>query len=148
MQSIYRLVRKHFGRWPRIERSPRHKESVRRRGHSCESPAVVVLTIYPYLIGKTWVFDDSRTSLKEEAFVCGMSEIISRVVELKEIPNAAQGFALRFSDRPFRGFDVELSWCDSEKSQAIPVISGNLQRHGCGRRGDGMAVPGTRPLLS
>jgi hypothetical protein len=26
------------------------------------------LTIYPYLIGQTWVFDDERTGLKEEAF--------------------------------------------------------------------------------
>jgi len=34
-------------------------------------------TIYPYLLGNTWVFDDPRTGLKEEAFVLGMSERIS-----------------------------------------------------------------------
>lgn len=51
-----------------------------------------VLTLYPYLLnGTCWVFDDERTGLKEEAFVCGMSEMISRVVEAKGVPNAARG---------------------------------------------------------
>jgi len=40
-----------------------------------------VLTIYPYLLGQTWVFDDPRTGLKEEAFVLGMTEMISRLVK-------------------------------------------------------------------
>jgi len=48
------------------------------------------LTIYPYLLnGSCWVFDDERTGLKEEAFVLGMSEMISSVVEAKAIPNAS-----------------------------------------------------------
>ena len=55
------------------------------------------LTIYPYLFEETcWVFDDQRTGLKEEAFVLGMTEMISKVVETKAIPNAAKGFALTF----------------------------------------------------
>jgi hypothetical protein len=37
------------------------------------------LTIYPYLIDPIWVFDDERTCLKEEAFVCGASEMITRI---------------------------------------------------------------------
>jgi hypothetical protein len=68
------------------------------------------LTIYPYLLdGSCWVFDDERAGLKEEAFVLGMSEMISKVVEAKAIPNAAKGFTLTFDRAPF-GHDVELLW--------------------------------------
>src|SRR5437868_9351566 len=68
------------------------------------------LTIYPYLLNDTcWVFDDPRTGLKEEAFVLGASEMISRVVEAKGIANAAKGFALTFDAAPF-DHDVELTW--------------------------------------
>ena len=67
------------------------------------------MTIYPYLIGQTWVFDDSSTGLKEEAFVLGASEMIHRLVRAKGIPNAAQGCALSFGNEPF-DHDVELSW--------------------------------------
>jgi hypothetical protein len=70
-----------------------------------------VLTLYPYLLNDScWVFDDVRTGLKEEAFVLGMTEMISRVVEAKGIPDAAQGFALTFADEPFGGYDAELQW--------------------------------------
>jgi len=68
------------------------------------------LTIYPYeLTSGCWVFDDERTGLKEEAFVLGMSEMISRVVEAKAIPDASRGFALSFDAVPFDR-DVELHW--------------------------------------
>lgn len=68
------------------------------------------LTIYPYLLkGTCWVFDDEKTGLKEEAFVLGMSEMISRQVEAKAIPNAAKGFALSFAAEPF-DHDLELTW--------------------------------------
>lgn len=67
------------------------------------------LTLYPYLTGKTWVFDDPRTGLKEEAFVLGSSEMIHRLVEAKGIQKASEGFALSFSSEPF-GHDVELDW--------------------------------------
>src|SRR3954454_21207440 len=66
------------------------------------------LTIFPYRIGACWVFDDPRTGLKEEAFVLGTSEMISRVVEAKQIPNAADGFALSFDSVPF-SHDVQLT---------------------------------------
>jgi hypothetical protein len=69
-----------------------------------------VLTIYPYLVDPIWVFDDERAGLKEEAFVCGASEMISRVVETKNLPNAGAGFTLTFSDQPIPDFDVELRW--------------------------------------
>jgi hypothetical protein len=65
-----------------------------------------VLTLYPYLLdGTCWVFDDERTGLKEEAFVLGMTEMISRAVDGKGVHDAAKGFALSFSDKPFDGHD-------------------------------------------
>jgi hypothetical protein len=68
------------------------------------------LTIYPYFYEEScWVFDDQRTGLKEEAFVLGMTEIITRVVVTKAIPNAVKGFALTFGVEPF-DHDVELTW--------------------------------------
>ena len=69
------------------------------------------LTLHPYLLdGSCWVFDDARTGLKEEAFVMGMTEMISRVVQAKGIPDAERGFSMSFSAEPFTGYDVELRW--------------------------------------
>lgn len=67
-------------------------------------------TIFPYLLGSTWVFDDPTTGLKAEAFVMGMSEMISAVVKAKAVANAETGFALSFSDQLFDGADAELHW--------------------------------------
>src|SRR6476620_6030226 len=75
------------------------------------------MTLYPYLLDNAcWVFDDERTGLKEEAFVLGMSEIITKVVEAKAIPNAAKGFILTFDLVPF-GQDVELSWLPHDEAR-------------------------------
>ena len=102
------------------------------------------LTIYPYLYEETcWVFDDQRTGLKEEAFVLGMTEMISRVVEAKAIPNAAKGFALTFGVEPF-DHDVELTLLSpAEAVEALSpggwhsrhrqLVSGNRLRRGNGR---------------
>jgi hypothetical protein len=68
------------------------------------------LTLYPYLESGTWVFDDERTGLKEEAFVLGATEMITAIVAAKGIPDAERGFALTFSGRPFEGQDVRLVW--------------------------------------
>ena len=75
-----------------------------------------ILCLYPYLYPGTtcWVFDDERTGLKEEAFVLGTSEMISRVIEHKKIPRATKGFLLSFSDQPFDGLDVERRWVRSQ----------------------------------
>ena len=51
---------------------------------------MTMLTIHPYLLHETWVFDDPRTGLKEEAFVCGATEMISRLVE--EFPRLVDTF--------------------------------------------------------
>ena len=84
-----------------------------------------MLTLFPYLLRSTWVFDDVRTGLKEEVFVLGMTEMISRLVETKGIPNATKGFALSFSDQPFDGYDAELKWLSSDESQVVPDQDGN-----------------------
>ncbi len=93
-----------------------------------EEPTVPVLTIYPYLLGPTWVFDDPRTGLKEEAFVLGMTEMISRLVEAKAIPNAGRGFSLSFSDEAFEGADAELTWLRSDDSQIVPGQDGSASQ--------------------
>ena len=74
------------------------------------------MTLYPYLTqwGKedVWVFDDKQHGLKAEAFVLGMSEMITRVVEEKDLPGADQGFKMTFSDQPFDGADICVEWVE------------------------------------
>jgi hypothetical protein len=67
-----------------------------------------VLALHPYLLLGHWVFDDARTGLKEEAFVGGMTEMISRVVSAVGIANSEKGFRLLFSDKPFVGHMVSI----------------------------------------
>lgn len=75
-----------------------------------------VMTLYPYFYhGMAWVFDDPETGLKEEAFVLGASEMISKLIDAKDIPNAERGFAMSFSDQPF-GQDVALTWISPEQA--------------------------------
>jgi len=76
------------------------------------------LTLYPYLLRDTWVFDDERTHLHEEAFVLGATEALSRLVEIKEIPDATKGFSLTFSGDGFDGHDAELEWLRADPSGA------------------------------
>ena len=67
------------------------------------------MTIYPYLLQENcWVFDDEQNQLKQEAFVMGASEMITALLATKNIPNAAEGFQMTFSDEPFDGHDVQL----------------------------------------
>ena len=70
------------------------------------------LTLYPYKLPnfKSWVFDDARTGLKEEAFVSGMSEMLDRMVEAKGIADAERGVSITFGAEAFEGADVELRW--------------------------------------
>jgi len=94
------------------------------------------LTLYPYLHFSCWVFDDERTGLKEEAFVLGMTEMITRVVVHKGIPEAERGFALTFSDRPLAGHDVELRWL-----RADPAGGNWYEGEVVGRRMEGWLCP-------
>jgi hypothetical protein len=94
------------------------------------------MTIYPYLLGNAcWVFDDERTGLKEEAFVLGMTEMISRLVEYKLIPNASKGFSLSFAAEPF-DHDVELNWLPpGEVAKEFNCTSSELPAEGNWYRG-------------
>jgi hypothetical protein len=74
------------------------------------------LTLYPYLLDDTRVFDDARTHLHEEAFVLGATEAISKLIALKQIPNAERGFALTFAGEAFNGHDAELKWLRPDPS--------------------------------
>lgn len=77
------------------------------------------LVLYPYLLDQgLWVFDDERTGLKQEAFVLGASEMITRLIEAKGIPIAEKSFSLTFSDEPFDGHDVELQWVRADEPEA------------------------------
>lgn len=80
------------------------------------SAATNTLTLYPYLLWSTWVFDDARTCLHEEAFVRGATEALSKLVSIKQIPNAERGFELIFSGDAFDGHDAELRWLHPDPS--------------------------------
>jgi hypothetical protein len=87
-----------------------------------------ILTIYPYRLSSCWVFDDPRTGLKEEAFVLGSSDMMTRLVEAKAIPNAEKGFTLHFSEEPFDGYDAQLTWLRSDDSQVVPGKDGSASQ--------------------
>ncbi len=90
-----------------------------------------VMTLYPYHYRDVcWVFDDPQTGLKEEAFVLGASEMISRLTAAKGIPQAHLGFTMSFSDEPF-DHDVELRWLSpKEAARAIKQPIGSLPANG------------------
>ena len=73
------------------------------------------MIIYPYLQNDVWVFDDAVTGLKAEPFVQGATEMISRLVAVKEIVEAERGFSLTFGDAPFEGHDVALMWVRADE---------------------------------
>lgn len=84
--------------------SPRMPESL--------APQNAIQVLTPYRHGGTWVFDDERTGLVQEPFVCGIPIMIDSLVET--IPNADQGFRLLFSVHPFPGSQRKLSWLRPE----------------------------------
>ena len=67
-----------------------------------------MLVIVPYRHAGTWVFDDSRRGLVQEAFVSGIPEMIDQLVA--DIPNAEKGFRLTFSAQEFPGYEDKLIW--------------------------------------
>ena len=64
--------------------------------------------IHPYRCEGMWVFDDEKAGLVQEPFVSGADTVIDRMVEA--IPDAADGFTLIFSDKPFPGHQLVLEW--------------------------------------
>ncbi len=77
------------------------------------STAVNTLSLPP---PRHLVFDDETTHLHEEPFVLGATEAVSRLVEIKEIPEASKGFSVTFSGDGFDGHDAELEWLRADPS--------------------------------
>lgn len=65
-----------------------------------------------------WVFDDERNGLQAEAFVCGMSEIIDRILSDNGIKPSSvhDGFRLTFSPFEFPNATHTLEWMRKEGS--------------------------------
>jgi hypothetical protein len=68
-------------------------------------------TINPFKWQGVWVFNDESFGLDHEPFVAGADAIIDKLVE--NIPDAAEGFSLEFSDQPLPGSE-ELTWVREE----------------------------------
>lgn len=68
--------------------------------------AINIIAPYRYL--DMWVFDDPRVGLVAEPFVAGADTMIDRVV--MDIPDAANGFVMVFSQFPFPGHQFHLEW--------------------------------------
>lgn len=68
----------------------------------------IIRVIVPYRHAGTWVFDDERVGLVQEPFVCGIPQMIDDLVD--GLPGADRGFRLLFSERPFPGQTVKLTW--------------------------------------
>jgi hypothetical protein len=62
--------------------------------------------ISPYRCNGMWVFDDAQYGLHKEPFVAGADTLIDMAVA--EIPNAAEGFNMIFSDQAFPGHQYRL----------------------------------------
>lgn len=75
---------------------------------SARPPQNSILVIAPYRYNGTWVFDDERFGLVREPFVGGVPEMIDVLVA--DIPDAADGFRMTFSARPFPDYDKKLTW--------------------------------------
>ena len=58
--------------------------------------------IFPYRLEGVWVFDDAATGLVREPFISGADNILDALTE--NIPDAANGFKIIFSARPFPGY--------------------------------------------
>jgi len=75
-----------------------------------------MMVIQPYWASGTWVFDDPSTGLVREPFVCGIPEMISRMV--KDVPNARSGFRLLFSGTEFPGHQAAFDLVREESGGA------------------------------
>ena len=73
-----------------------------------EETAEVVHLIMPYQYEGEWVFDDPRAGLEKEPFISGADTVVSLLAA--NIPDAAHGFRLMFSAKPFPIYSLQLLW--------------------------------------
>jgi hypothetical protein len=67
-----------------------------------------IFRLYPHRLGDAWRADHRRTAPRELVFVAETANILTRLVEAREIPQADFGFVLHFSSVFFDGYDVVL----------------------------------------
>ena len=79
-----------------------------------------------------WVFDDAATGLVREPFISGADNILDVLTE--NIPDAANGFKIIFSARPFPGYTARFVWTRTE-------YGGNWYRWPRGKWKDGCVRP-------
>ena len=91
-------------------------------------PGNAILTIEPYRHDGAWVFDEPRVGLHREPFVSGIIEMIDRLVV--GIPDAAQGFRLRFAARVEHHSRMALSKCP-DCSNEVSTLAAACPK--CGR---------------
>ena len=66
-----------------------------------------VKCIRPYVWCGLLVFDDPEHGLDKEPFVCGIPEILYRLLKAENINNYRKGFNLYFSDEKFDGYHLK-----------------------------------------
>ena len=71
-----------------------------------------VSVIFPYSLEGVWVFDDASAGLVREPFISGADNILDVLTE--HIPEAATGFKIIFSARPFPGYTARFVWTRAE----------------------------------
>lgn len=71
-----------------------------------------LFVIHPYKHAGQWVFDDERVGLAREPFIAGADVIIDSMTA--GIADAAAGFTLVFSARPFPGYQARFEWRRAE----------------------------------
>ena len=72
------------------------------RSSAAEDPRRnAINVIAPYRHHGMWVFDDPRVGLRQEPFVSGADDWLTRVTA--DVPGAEKGFTLVFSGRSFPG---------------------------------------------
>ena len=68
--------------------------------------------IFPYRLEGVWVFDDATKGVVREPFISGADKILDVLAE--HIPNAADGFKIIFSAKPFPGYTTRFVWTRAE----------------------------------
>ena len=68
--------------------------------------------IFPYKHEEMWVFDDEETGLAKEPFVSGMPQILDLLTQ--DLLGSNRKFALLFSQTPFPGYQIKMTWQKSE----------------------------------
>lgn len=78
-------------------------------------------TIYPYVskwqTSRVWVFDDPAKGLINEGLVSGTDVLLDRLAA--QFPNGEKGFALTFSDKPFKGHQLAFDWQKSDTGRDL-----------------------------